>query len=335
MEQRPTLTETLTQLLEPSLSTTDTHDTTITTHGFPVLVIRHSERLDESHPDVWKRLVAQATKKHPTTATSTTIDDRDHYSFSHDPPLSDPHGLQLAEEVAVTIANALRPFTELHPPPTTTTTTTAAAVESIDAPVCTLPPIVPSSPMPAVPRQSPRPRPPRPLHVHLYCSRTIRTVQTAVAIARRLAATAATTTEAPPVIVLSRGLSRILSCVQKRDQQQPPFQFVSVATWQGTSAGGLPWRATWRHILRHHCALLSPTVTTATAATEQASWVLPIIVGHRETIRHLHADANGPGQRLGPLPYCAVAVFHVTPPAAEATTTTAANALTSAMAAVS
>lgn len=69
--------------------------------ALPVIIVRHSERVDESYPDHWRRLVASHTR-------SGNFEGRDQYSFSHDPPLSEPHGLQYAQEMAETVTTALQ-----------------------------------------------------------------------------------------------------------------------------------------------------------------------------------------------------------------------------------
>jgi hypothetical protein len=143
-----------------------------------LIVLRHSERLDEADPALWERIIN--TEYPPTlvknnhknlisakssgakvTSASVTISKRDIRCFGNDPPLAEPVGLQKAEDASETLMKMLAPG--------------SASVST------------PNS------------------IFRLFSSRMQRTIQTAIPLARKL--------NVP--IILSAGISQILAIMKR------------------------------------------------------------------------------------------------------------------------
>lgn len=273
-----------------------------------LIVLRHSERLDESNPAQWdsqireeypeefqKSFPSRTGTRRPSLKGSIK---RDFYSFCNDTPLSTTNGPHYANKAATTLYRWLRSF--------------------------------PSSP-----------------HICLYCTRLQRAVETAVPVARQLQVSIvnlvmlssptclilSVTRKVP--IILSTKLSEVLVAVRKKSN----FQFLETSDWtarypdvtfldddfsETTPRTGVrvpqqsheSWDLYLHRLLRACAADVSgenvaqtkhvdePVKDTRADATLPTRRSVLIVVAHRETIKTL-------AKLRGKLPYCALATFDV------------------------
>ena len=190
-----------------------------------LIVVRHSERLDEVNEGEWKKIVQskQGLRK----------------SIKDDPILSPGNGIKYAAEVA----QSLREM---------------AGREA------------------------------RGREVKVYSSRLLRSVQTAAAIAQALAVP----------VHLCAGLSQIIPAVKKAG---PGFQFASIEELRGWCPG-----VEFVDCDDRRSSNFVPTINwrQATLHIVNNPAYLPIIVGHRESVRKLA------GEYLQ-TPYCCIGVFEM------------------------
>lgn len=71
------------------------------------IVVRHSERLDETNVNAWRDMITKYKSSHNTTINGKVIRKRDVTSYTNDPPISDPTGVSYAKEAALTIKRLL------------------------------------------------------------------------------------------------------------------------------------------------------------------------------------------------------------------------------------
>ena len=72
------------------------------------IVVRHSERLDETNMNAWKDMITKYKSSHNTTINNGKVmKKRDVTSYTNDPPISDPTGVSYAKEAALTIKRLL------------------------------------------------------------------------------------------------------------------------------------------------------------------------------------------------------------------------------------
>lgn len=221
---------------------------------FPFYVIRHSERLDEVDEDAWKRFVTQTysttssgrrpsagptpvkppsgrvssktsssvKKTTPQAVPLTPRKSRDKQYFSQDPILSNPQGIQYANDMANTMLQVLlstqQPLNLTSLPPITHTNVVDLPPIPLLLPILQESPPTSDTPLPQdnpLPQEASLPQVVAP-PVRIYCSKLRRAIQTAIPLARLL--------QVP--IYLSTGLSMVTPPVKKAGAKV--FQFHSI-----------------------------------------------------------------------------------------------------------
>lgn len=81
---------------------------TMSVNANQFIVVRHSERLDETNANAWREMITKyKSSQNNNTINGKVVKKRDVTSYTNDPPISNPTGVSYAKEAAVTIKRLL------------------------------------------------------------------------------------------------------------------------------------------------------------------------------------------------------------------------------------